>query len=297
MTGSSLNPSPGVHLVVGAGEVGSTLATQLAKVGAEVVVVTRSGSGPDVEGVTRKALDVADTSALLAAVPEAAVIYNCVNPPYHRWVEDWPPMAQSFLAYAEASGAVLVTCSNLYGYGPVTVPMTEDLPLAATGTKAKVRVAMWREALARHEAGRIKATEVRGSDYIAASDQSMMGDRVVPRVLAGKSVQLLGDIDAPHTWTSPIDVAQLMVIAGSDERAWGKVWHVPSNPARSSREVVNDIAQTAGVSKVKVSALPNIALSAVGLFNPQIRELKETSYQRERTYILDDSAARETFAM
>jgi nucleoside-diphosphate-sugar epimerase len=277
--------------------VGTALATQLAAAGANVVVVTRSGSGPDVAGVTRKALDVADTAALRAAVPEAAVIYNCVNPPYHRWVEDWPPMAESFLAYAEATGAVLVTCSNLYGYGPVTVPMTEDLPLAATGTKAKVRVAMWREALARHEAGRIKATEVRGSDYIAASDQSMLGERVVPRVLARKSVQLLGDVDAPHTWTSPIDVARLMVIAGSDERAWGKVWHVPSNPPRSSREAVADISRAAGVNSVKVSALPNIALSAVGLFNPQIRELKETSYQRERPYILDDSAARETFGI
>ncbi len=65
--------------------------------------------------------------------PDAAVIYNCVNPPYDRWVELWPPMAQAFLDYAERTGAVLATCSNLYGYGPVDVPMTEDLPLAATG--------------------------------------------------------------------------------------------------------------------------------------------------------------------
>ena len=52
----------------------------------------------------------------------AAVIYNCVNPPYHRWPADWPPIAASVLGAAERSGAVLVTLSNLYGYGPATRP-------------------------------------------------------------------------------------------------------------------------------------------------------------------------------
>ena len=297
MSDQLLNPAPGVHLVAGAGEVGSALVTALAGLGAQVVVVTRRGSGPDLPGVTRLALDVADTDALLAAVPSAAVIYNCVNPAYHRWVEDWPPMAESFLAYAEKTGAVLVTCSNLYGYGPVDVPMTEDLPLAATGVKAKVRVAMWQEAKARHDAGRIRATEVRGSDYIAASETSQLGDRVTPRVLAGKSVQLVGDPDQPHTWTSPTDVARLMIVAGADERAWGRVWHVPSNAPRTGREAVGDIAAAAGVAPVKVGSVPNLALSALGLVNPTIRELKETSYQRERPYILDDRAARATFGL
>ena len=35
------------HLVIGAGEVGSALALQLADLGKQVVVVTRSGKGPD----------------------------------------------------------------------------------------------------------------------------------------------------------------------------------------------------------------------------------------------------------
>ena len=90
----------------------------------------------------------------------------------------WP---QAFLEYAERTGAVLATVSNLYGYGPVDVPMTEDLPLAATGTKARVRVRMWQDAKAANDAGRIRATEVRGSDYICPGAQSMLGDRVMPR--------------------------------------------------------------------------------------------------------------------
>jgi nucleoside-diphosphate-sugar epimerase len=297
MSQSPITPLEGTHLVVGAGEVGSAVALQLAEAGRAVVVVTRSGSGPVHANVHRVPADASSVAALIAAVPDAVVIYNCVNPPYDKWVELWPPMAQAFLDYAERTGAVLATCSNLYGYGPVDVPMSEDLPVAAAGTKAQVRVRMWQEAKAMNDAGRIRATEVRGSDYICPGAQSMLGDRVAPRVLAGKGVQLIGDIDQPHTWTSPADVARTLIVVGSDARGWGRAWHVPSNPARTQRQAVDDLADAAGVPRVKVSAVPPVVLWGMGLFVPLMRELKETDYQRERPYLLDDSAARTTFGI
>ncbi len=297
MPNPPLAPAPGTHLVVGAGEVGSAVARLLAGAGATVVVVTRSGGGPEHELITGVAADASSVDALLAAAPDAAVIYNCVNPPYDKWVTLWPPMAEAFLSYAERTGAVLATCSNLYGYGPVDVPMTEDLPLAATGTKAQVRARMWRDARAAHEAGRIRATEVRGSDYICPGAQSSFGDRVVPRVLAGKSAQLLGDVDQPHTWTAPVDVARMLITAAADPRGWGRAWHVPSNPPRSARATVGDLAASAGLPEVKVSAVPGVLIWGLGLVNPIMRELKETDYQRTRPYVLDDTAARAAFGL
>jgi len=49
----------------------------------------------------------------------AATLYNCANPPYHRWLTDWPPLASALLAASERTEALLATASNLYGYGPV----------------------------------------------------------------------------------------------------------------------------------------------------------------------------------
>ena len=207
------------HVVVGAGIVGRTLAELLAKDDQEVIVISRSGSGPTHKNIKKVAADVADLSKLLEIAPSAAAIYNCVNPPYHRWAIEWPPIAASFLGYAEKTGAVLVTCSNLYGYGPVEVPMTEDLPLSAQGVMGKVRAQMWLEAKALHDVGRIKATEVRGSDYVCAGEQSRVGSRVMPKILAGKAAQVLGDIDVKHTWTYPLDVARLMQIVATDSKA------------------------------------------------------------------------------
>ena len=297
MSNLPVAPAEGTHLVVGAGEVGSSVARRLAEAGSTVVVATRSGGGPDHESITRVRVDASSLDGLLAAAPSAAVIYNCVNPPYDKWVTLWPPMAAAFLAYAERTGAVLATVSNLYGYGPVDTPMTEGLPLAATGTKARVRVEMWRQALAAHEAGRIRATEVRGSDYVCPGAQSMLGDRVMPRVLAGKGVQLLGDVDQPHSWTAPDDVASTLITVAADPRGWGRAWHVPSNAPRTQRQAVEDLAAAAGVPAVKVSSVPKVLLTALGLVNPIMRELKETDYQRDRPYLLDETAARETFGL
>lgn len=297
MTALPIAPTPGTHLVVGAGGVGSAVALVLADAGVDVVLASRSGRGPDDPRISRVRVDASSVDALLAVAPTAVVIYNCVNPEYTSWTTDWPPMAQAFLEYAERTGAVLATVSNLYGYGPVDVPMTEELPLSAEGEKARVRVRMWQDAKAANDSGRIRATEVRGSDYICAGEQSMLGDRVMPRILAGKNVQLIGDIDQPHSWTAPIDVALTLVTAAADPRGWGRAWHVPSNPPRSQREAVADLAAAAGVPAVKASTVPGVLLWGLGLFQPVIRELKETDYQRERPYLLDDSAARATFGL
>ena len=287
----------GIDVVVGAGPVGSSLAELLATDGNEVILVTRSGSGPSHKNIKRVAADVSDLSKLLQAAPNAEAIYNCVNPPYHRWAQEWPPLAASFLAYAEKTGAVLVTCSNLYGYGPVDVPMTEDLPLNAPGNNGKVRAQMWLDAKALHDAGRIKATEVRGSDYVCAGEQSRVGSRVLPKVLIGKPAQVLGRVDMKHTWTYPLDVARLMQIVATDSKAWGKAWHVPSNEPKTQQELVIELAAVAGINNPKLSSVPNVMWNLLALFNPLMKALKETAYQMQRTYILDDSAARKAFGM
>jgi nucleoside-diphosphate-sugar epimerase len=285
-------------LVVGAGEVGSALASQLADAGRHVILVTRSGRGPEHPLIKRIAADASSLEELLSAAPKAVAIYNCVNPPhYNKWATQWPPLAKAFTDYALATDAVLVTCSNLYGYGPTTKTLTEDLPLNGTWINSKVRAQMWLEAKKLNDEGLIRATEVRGSDYVSPGMQSRFGDRVVPILKAGKAVQLLGATDHLHTFTSPVDVATLMRTIALDKRAWGKAWHVPSNEPKTQRQVVQDIAKELGLKDVKVGSVPNPILSMMGLFNPVIKELNNGSYMFNAPFIMDDSAARKTFGL
>jgi nucleoside-diphosphate-sugar epimerase len=285
------------HIVVGAGPIGTATALLLANRGEEVVVVTRSGSGPTHPAVTRTAADASSSATMAELTTGAIAIYNCVNPAYNRWPIDWPPIARALLNAAEQSGAVLATVSNLYGYGPVSGPMTEDLPLVAQGHKGRTRAQMWREALAGHAAGRVRATEVRGSDYVGPGAQSHLGERVVPRLLAGQDVTVMKSADTSHTWTATEDVAHLLVTVALDERAWGRPWHVPSNPPRTQREAVGDLCRVAGLGPVKVKEYPSLLIRGMGLFNPLMRELPEVAYQIENSFVLDSSAAQRTFGL
>lgn len=285
-----------LHLIVGAGAVGSTTARLLAAQGHQVRIVSRSGSGPDDPAIERLALDASDADRLSTLAQGAVAIYNCVNPLYHQWLTDWPPIAAALRTAAERSGAALVTAGNLYPYGPVDGPMTEETPLAATHPKLRMRATMWRDDLAAHEAGRLRTTEVRASDYLESN--SILSLVMAKPLLAGKRAYVPAALDVPHTWTSINDVARMLVTVATDEWAWGRAWHVPTNDPLTVRELAQRFVEVAGApAPPKLTAMPYAALWTAGLFNPLIRELRITRYQFVRPFVIDSSLARTTFGL
>ncbi|WP_053631406.1 NAD-dependent epimerase/dehydratase family protein [Streptomyces sp. H021] len=287
-----------LHVVMGFGPAGAATARLLAEQGHSVRVVTRSGRDPE-PGIEHLAFDATDRERLTAAARGAAAIHHCAAPPYHRWVRDWPPLVASACAAAEATGAVLVMLGNLYGYGPVDGPMTEGLPLAATGPKGRVRAAAWERALTLHEQGRIRVVEVRASDFFGpgVTDGGHLAGRVVPALLRGRPVSTLGDPDAPHSWTYLPDVAAAMAEVAGEERAWGRPWHVPHQRPHSVREMADLLAAGAGTGPAVVRRIPRAVFGLAGLFSPLMRELREIRYQFDRPFVVDSSAYEAAFAV
>ncbi len=287
-----------MHVIIGAGPVAHATATALLAHGHAVRSITRSGNGEMPDGVNRERADASNEGALLHATRDAASIYNCANPPYEKWATEWPPIATALLKAAEKHDAVLVTMSNLYGYGPSTKAFKETDVLAATGPKGRVRAAMWEQALEAHRSGRVQVSEARASDFIGPRVlDANMGSRVVDNVLAGKAVGLMGKLDVPHAVTAMGDVGTAMAILGTDARALGRAWHVPTAPAQTQREIVAGLCRAAGVSMVKARAMPGIALSLGGVFVPFLRELREVAYQFSAPFDLDSSDFTATFGL
>lgn len=279
------------HVIVGAGPVGTELANLLAGAGKDVTVVTRSGRGADAPNVTRVAADAADAEMLTRLTDGSAALYNCANPAkYTTWQDVWPPLAASLLAAAAKTGAVHVTAASLYPYGPVDVPMTEDLPDAATDKKGVIRSRMWADALAAHRAGEARAVEVRGSDYVGTGvGNNGHITRNLPRALRGKGVRVIGDPDVPHSFTDVLDMARTLAAVAENEESWGRVWHAPTNPPRSQREALGDVLAAAGRPAVSVKPFPRSVMRLLARVNPLVRELMDLSYQFTRPYVLDST--------
>lgn len=157
-------------VVLGAGgAVGSHVVDTLLAQARPVRAVTRRRQ-PDRAGVENAVADLRDPGALGAAVAGAAVVIHAAQPPYTRWRREFPPLTDAIADAATAEGARLVFADNLYSYGPVTRPLTEDLPDAATDRKGRVRALMAQRLLRRHLDGELDVVIGRISDYYGPAD-------------------------------------------------------------------------------------------------------------------------------
>jgi nucleoside-diphosphate-sugar epimerase len=286
-----------LHVVFGTGQVGSALAAHLAGLGIAVRAVSRHRPATLAGGVDWRAADVTDPEAAADAAKGASVVYQCVNAPYTQWPELFPPLQRGVLAAAERTGALLVALENLYGYGPTGGrPMTEDLPLAATTVKGRTRAAMTAELLAAAEAGRVRLAIGRASDFFGpgVTQGSTLGERVFGNALAGRRADFIGNPDLPHTYSYVPDIAAGLATLGTDPRAAGQVWHLPGPQTVTTRALLDLVAGEVG-HQVAVRSLPKLAVRALGLVNPMLRELAEMAYEFDQPFILDTSKYESAF--
>ncbi len=278
-----------LHVVTGSGPVGTTIAEQLADVGASVRILTRSGSGPVHPLIERRPVDVNDRDRLAEAVDGAVAVYHCVHGSQYSartWLAELPRAEQTMLEVAGPAGAVVVFPESLYSYGPVDRPMTEDMSRTADFGKPAVRVQLLRA----RDASPTPTVSVAASDFIGPHVRTAhAGERMVPNILAGKTVQVFGKADLPHSFTYLPDLAAAMIQAASDRTLWNSFLHAPTAPAVSMRELVAALAAAAGMPAPKVVALPGWTLRTAGVVNSMMRELAEMNYQFERPFVLDSS--------
>lgn len=280
-----------LHVVFGAGPIGLATVDELVARGMQVRVVNRSGHAGVPSGVEVVTADASDPDAATAASKGASVVYQCLNPKYHRWAEDFPPLQAGVVAASRAHGARLVSFENVYMYGDTGgVPMTESTPSRPHTRKGKVRHAMAEELRSLHEAGELDVVTARASDYFGPGgrEQSPLGELVIGKAMAGKSAQVVGNPDVPHSYTYIPDAGRTLAELGTRSDVGGEVFHVPNAPARSTRVVIGLIADQLGTA-VKVQHVPKLLLRGLGLFNPSVREVIEMLYEFEQPFVVDSS--------
>ncbi|MFI6360423.1 NAD-dependent epimerase/dehydratase family protein [Streptomyces sp. NPDC050743] len=292
---SAAPTSRALHAVLGSGPAGTALARELVRRGHAVRLVDRTAGGAALDGVERYAADVSTADGARQAVAGAAVVYHCVNVAYHLQVEVMPRIQQAVLGAVANTGARLVVLDTLYPYGETGgAAMTEDTPWKATSRKGRMRAELDERYLAAHREGRARIVLGRSADFVGPGVlNSTLGAAVFPGALTGGEVLGLGDMDLPHSYTYIGDVAAGLATLGERPQGDGRVWHLPTAPAVSTREIHTMIEERVARSlNVVVLEEPR----PFGPFDEQfMAEYAEMFYQHTEPQIMDSSTYERTF--
>lgn len=276
-----------LQVVTGAGPVGWAVAEQLAEAGHDVRVLTRSGRGPDHPRIERRKVDVSDAAALAPALAGATAVFHCIHGSAYdvrAWDSELPVAEQVVMDAAHRAGVVVAFPESLYSYGRPAGTMTEDSPRDAATGKLGVRTRL----LAARAAHPVDTVSVVASDFFGPHVRtSHAGERMVPSVLNGRTIRVLGRADVVHSFTYVPDLAAAMIAAARNPDLWNTVLHAPTGPAVTQRQLVEAFARAAQVRPPKVGTLPGGLMRVVGALHRPTRELAETLYQFEAPYVMD----------
>ncbi|CAH1091750.1 NAD-dependent epimerase/dehydratase family protein [Candidatus Nitrotoga sp. 1052] len=286
-----------LHVIFGTGPLGMAVMRELASRGKRVRMVNTRGQADVPSGVEVIKGDACSIDSTTELTCGAAVVYQCAMPPYTEWLQKFPPMQAAILEGAARNKAKLVIGDNLYMYGEVNGRIHEGLPYAAQTRKGRLRAQMAENALAAHQAGKVRVALGRGSDFFGPGVlASSIGKQAIRNALQGKQAQLLGKLDVPHTFTYIDDFGKALVILGEREEALGQAWHVPNDSPVTQRELMTFFFEEIG-KPPKMVVMRGMLMSMVGMFSPVVREMKEMMYALDKPYIVDSSKFEQAFQM
>lgn len=277
-----------LHVIFGTGPVGRAVMAELVARGRRVRMINRSGEAPVPEGVEVVKGDATDRSFCREVCAGAAVVYQCLNPPYDKWRQLFPRLQAGALEGAAGAGAKLVSMENVYMYGsPHGKPLTERRPHTAMTKKGRVRAEMVEELMRAHNKGRVRVAMGRASDFFGPGVMlSAMGSRVFGPALDGGTAEVLGKLDLQHTYSYVPDIGKGLVILGEREAALGEAWHLPNPETVTTREFLRRVYEETGQS-LKLRSAGKLVVGFLGLFNPALRELREMLYQFQEPFVVD----------
>ncbi len=277
-------------VVLGYGPVGRATVARLKASGRPVRVAQRSRPADLPAGVGFTPCDVRDPASVRAALAGAAQVAVAIGLAYTGtvWQRDWPLAMQNLLDGCAEQGARMVFFDNLYMVGPQTAPLTEAMPLTTNGRKPAARAKitqMWQAD------GRVSVAALRAPDFYGPGvTLSHLGATGLAAIAQGKAATFLFSPDQPHDYAYVPDIGRAMVtLLDAPDDAFGRAWHMPCAPTRTSREILALGAASAGVP-LRLRVLSPLMVDCLALAMPFMREMREMRFQWDRPYQVDASA-------
>ncbi len=228
-----------------------------------------------------------DTAYLVAGVPYST----------KTWKAQWPLIMKNVIQACINHKVKLVFFDNMYAYDPAMVGnLRENTPMAPKSEKGKVRAQIARAVMEAVEKGKLRAMILRSADFYGPNArQSFLNETVINRIKAGKKPQWLYNKDKKHSFTYIPDAAKTTAFLAQQGDAWDQIWHLPTDPSFPTGQEIVDFLSAELNQPNAIQVLSPFLVQALGLFIPQLREIKELRYQLEEDYCFHSSKIQEKY--
>jgi nucleoside-diphosphate-sugar epimerase len=280
------------YTILGAGGViANELSKELLANGKKVRLVSRQPKA--IDGAETMAADITDPLQTRRAVSGSSMVFLCAGLAYNHkvWEVAWPKIIQNVIHACSEAGIPFIFFDNVYMYGLVDGPMTEETPYNPRSKKGEIRAMIANKIMDRVKEGRLTATIARAADFYGpgADTTGIMNMLVIGNLSKGKKANWLGSDQYTHSYTFTPDAGKGLYLLSQDSSTFNQVWHLPTtNPAPNGKEYIEMVA---GILKVKprYMRLTGFMVRLAGLFDTTISELHEMLYQSNHPYIFDST--------
>jgi nucleoside-diphosphate-sugar epimerase len=296
---------PSKHIILGfGGAIGNVLAEELLANHERVKLVSRRGQGMPRQhagqtGAEAAATDLTNSEDVNRVVEESSMVYLVAGLPYNTaiWREQWPKIMRNVVDACKAKNARLIFFDNVYMYGRVDGPMTEETPVNPRSKKGQVRAKIAEYLLSEIKSGHIVAAIARAADFYGPYSEkgSVPFILAISRLAKGQKALWLVNAKAKHSYTYTGDCGKALYLLAKTENAFNQVWHMPTaHPPITGEEFIRIAAEKLN-AKMEFKAMPKWMIRLAGITNPNVRESFEMLYQSEFDYIFDSSKFEKRF--
>ncbi|HEY4877418.1 MAG TPA: NAD-dependent epimerase/dehydratase family protein [Puia sp.] len=289
-----------MQTILGAnGAIGSELAKALKTYTNKIRIVGRSPKKIN-ESDELFAADLTDAAQVGKAIEGSEIVYLTIGFEYKLkvWQKNWPKLMSDVIASCKKHKAKLVFFDNIYLYDKSEIPhMTENSRINPPGKKGKVRAEIAKMILDEVEKGKLTALIARSADFYGPDSNNNITRIIFDDFKKGKKASWLVNATKQHNFTYTPDAGKATALLGNTADAFNQVWHLPTTHEKiNGQQWIEAIAKEMNVSP-KYQVLPVWLMGVLGIFMPQIRELKEISYQSDRDYFFDSSKFEKRFGI
>lgn len=233
--------------------------------------------------------DVTNREELKKASYNKDFIFCGINTPYQMWETKMENIISNVIASAKQNRATILFPENHYAFGNIGSPITENTVPKPSTKKGEIRLNLVKRLQEAANKKECKVVIIRLPDFFGPNVTNGLIKPIFHEALNNKPIKWMINADIPHQFAYTPDVAKYFYLLSQEDKLqefflinYGGI------TVDSLKTFSKKISKIQG-NPEQVKIAPKLMLNILGLFIPELKELKENFYLFENSIILDDS--------